>query len=185
MAVSTQEPRVARVGDTWEWRREDIAAFPATAWTLHYYFKSASANFNFDATADGDYFAVTRTAAETATRAAGVYQWFAFVTDGTRRYQVSQGTIELLPDMAVAGNLDTRSHARKMLDAIDAALLAQAQGGSLALSYTINGRSVTYRDDAAVLDARRYWEAKVRDEEAAEALKNGRPFGQKLLVRLG
>lgn len=185
MATPTNEPRVVRAGDTWAWRREDLTDYPAPTWTLRYYFKAPSANFNFDATADGTHFAIARTAAQTAALAAGLYQWFAFVTDGTQRHQVDQGTLEVLPDMGVTGNLDTRSHARKMLDALDAALLAQAQGAALALSYSINGRSVTYRDGADVLKARDYWAQKVRDEEAAEHLENGRAFGQKLFVRLG
>lgn len=184
MSTPTVEPRVLRAGDTWAWRREDLTAYPAGTWALSYYCKAASANFNFSASADGANFAVSRTAAQTAGITAGVYQWFAFVTSGAERRQVDQGTVEVLPDMGVAGNLDTRSLARKMLDALDAALLAYNQSGSLAQSYQINNRSITYRTGADLRADRDYWAARVAEEESRERLAAGKPSPGKLFVQL-
>lgn len=185
MATPTNEPRSARAGDTWAWRREDLTDYPPGTWTLRYFFKAPSANFSFDATADGTAFAIARTAAQTAVYTAGVYQWFAFVTDGTARHQVDEGTLEVLPDMGVAGNLDTRSTARKILEYLDAALVTAAQSNALMSSYSINGRSVTFRTVAELQQARDYWAARVRDEDAAQSLAAGAAFGHKLAVRLG
>ena len=58
--IPTTEPTELRVGDTWQWKREDLSSdYPATSWTLTYYFRNATAYFNVVATADGVHFEVT------------------------------------------------------------------------------------------------------------------------------
>ena len=70
MAIPTSEPDSLRIGDTWQWRREDLFDYPASAWTLIYYFRNATSHFDVTASADGSYFAVTVAKATTAALAA-------------------------------------------------------------------------------------------------------------------
>src|SRR5574340_527910 len=42
----TNEPSALRAGDTWSWRREDLGDYPASSWTLKYYFRNSSAKFD-------------------------------------------------------------------------------------------------------------------------------------------
>ncbi|CAN0482236.1 unnamed protein product, partial [Phaeothamnion confervicola] len=52
--VATNEPLSARAGLNWSWDRNDLSAdYPAPTWTLTYYFKYATANFTFAASANG------------------------------------------------------------------------------------------------------------------------------------
>src|SRR5574340_367386 len=71
----TNEPSALRAGDTWSWRREDLGDYPASSWTLKYYFRNSSAKFDATATADGDDFEVTVAKATTAGYTVGWYDW--------------------------------------------------------------------------------------------------------------
>src|SRR5690554_1873719 len=119
--IATNEPLELRAGLTWQWRREDLAAdYPASAWTLTYYFKktgSSGANFSIAAAADGDDFEVDEAPGDTDDRTAGDYTWVALVTDGTDTFEVDRGRLKLLARYDAAANLDDRTHARKMLEA--------------------------------------------------------------------
>src|SRR6185436_18757049 len=117
MDIPTNEPEEMRAGVTWEWRREDLSTdFPASGgWSLKYWFKKEGAvpgNFSIDATASGAFFAVSVLAATTA----------AFVTKATDIRQVDTGRMVILPRYDQVANLDDRSHARKVLEAIEAVI---------------------------------------------------------------
>lgn len=129
-----REPLIFSVGDTLTWIRlfsevtyydhDGNAQNPKASdgWTLTYYAKNASSSFSFAASADGDDYLVLVTAATTAAYTAGVYAWTAYVAKGTERYEIDSGTVEVLPNMAASGALDRRTHAKKMLDAIETLL---------------------------------------------------------------
>ena len=124
-SIPTTEPSSLRAGDTWQWRREDLADYPASAWTLVYYFRNASAHFDITASADGDAYAVTVAKASSG-KAPGWYDWIAVVSSATERHEVDRGRLEILPDYATAAVLDGRSTARRILEAIDALILGRA-----------------------------------------------------------
>ncbi|HUO43549.1 MAG TPA: hypothetical protein VMT94_01395, partial [Burkholderiales bacterium] len=68
--IPRNEPPEARAGLTWQWRREDLSDdYPASSWTLKYWFKQTGANggkFSIQANADGDNFAILVAATTTA-----------------------------------------------------------------------------------------------------------------------
>ena len=152
--VPTTEPIALRAGDTWQWRREDLSDYPASVWTLTYYFRNAASYFNVIAAADGDSFAVSVTAAVTAAYTPGAYDWYALVTDGTERYQVDTGRAEISTDISAAAAYDGRTWARRMLDSVEAALEGRATSGELDLiSATQEQRGIT-RDRAGLITLR-------------------------------
>jgi hypothetical protein len=94
----------------------------------------------FTATADGSGYTVTVLAATTAGWAAKDYAWSAYVTKAAERYTVDSGVVTVLPDPGQATGIDRRSHARKVLDAIEAVLEGRASKDQ-----------VQYRSTAAML----------------------------------
>jgi hypothetical protein len=172
MDIAKNEPKEVRVGLTWQWDREDLVDhYPAPTWTLTYYFKNAAANFTFAAAANGSFFRVSRTPAQTAALSAGSYDWIAVVSDGTAKHEVDRGRIELLPDYTAAANLDDRSHARRVLEAIEAVIEGRASKDQQ--EYTINGRSLKLTPIPDLLVLKDRYAADVAKEDAAEAIANG------------
>jgi len=170
--IPTTEPTAARAGDTWRWSRS-LPDYPASTWTLTYTLINASGKVTVAATADGDTHAVSVPPATTAAYAAGRYDWVAHVSDGTDRYQVGAGSINVLPDLSAASTYDGRSHARKMLDAIDAMLEGRATSDQLDLVSTDFDARKTDRRPEAVMEARKYYAAMVASEDRAAAIAAG------------
>jgi len=115
--ASTAEPSVLVAGDTWTWRREDLAHYPASAgWSLSYQLVNSAQRYSFNATADGDAFTVTVAASTTAINVGGLYTLAGQVPKASEKHTVFTGSVCIKPDLAGASvAIDTRSHARKVL----------------------------------------------------------------------
>ena len=91
---------------------------------------SASATITVAAenfTAAGDEFEAEIPAATTAAWHPGKYEWFAIATNGDDKRNVGRGRVEILPDVqAATAGVDTRSHAARMVDLIQAMLEGRA-----------------------------------------------------------
>ena len=183
--IPTTEPQDAFAGDTWAWTRT-LADYPAPTWVLKYRFKNESGGFELTAAASGTDHAVTATAATTAAYASGIYSWVAWVEGGSsEKYTVDQGTVTVLPDFratAAATALDTRSHARKALALVEAAIEALNLGVK---AYPINNRSMTKRDLPELVQMRDAYKVEVAREEAAEKIANGLGNPKRFYVRWG
>lgn len=165
--IATTEPSELRAGDTWKWRREDLTDYPASdGWALTYRFRTATTGFEVAAAADGAAFEVEVTPTENGEYAAGEYSWIARVTKASEAYTVSQGLITILPnlfgDADADAALDLRTHAQKMVAAIEAAIEALTLGVK---SYQINDKMWTYRDLAELKQMR----AEYRHERARQS----------------
>jgi hypothetical protein len=181
--VATNEPLEARAGLNWRWDRNDLSAdYPAGTWTLTYYFKNAGANFSFAAVANGLFFSVSRTAAQTTPLVAGKYDWVAVVSDGTNKYEVDNGRLNLLADYTAAVSIDSRTHARKVLEAIEAVLEGRASKDQE--EYTIGSRSLKRTPIVDLIKLRQTYRNEVASEDAAERLDNGLGGTAKIQVRL-
>lgn len=167
--IPKTEPISVRIGDSWQWRREDLANYPASAWVLSYHFRNADSYFDINATADGDDFAINVDPIATGAFVAGRYTWYAIVTDGTDRYSVGEGTTEVLPDVATAAAYDGRSWARRMLDAVEAALENRATKEELDLIGATLGDTGYTRDRAGLIKLRTSLELEVRRAEKNES----------------
>lgn len=185
--IPTNEPLTLRAGLTWKWRREDLASdYPATSWTLKYWLKktgATGANFSITASADGSNFDVTVPASTTSGYTAGRYTWSAQVTGGSSEaYEVDTGSLEILPRYDQAANLDDRTHARKVLEAIEAVIENRATLDQQ--EYTIGNRSLKRMTVEELMRFRQLYRNEVQAELAAEKLANGIGIGRKVLVRL-
>jgi hypothetical protein len=180
--IPTTEPLSVYAGDTWKWRREDLASdYPASAWTLTYYLTRAASKVTIVATADGDNFVVTVAKATTAAIAAGSYFWAAFASSATERAKIDSGTIEVLPDLAASAALDRRTHGQKVLDAIEAVIEGRATVDQV--GYTIGGRRLDKTPIADLLMLRGHYKDEVAGEQIAERIANGLGNPRRILAR--
>ena len=172
--IPTTEPTTLRAGDTWKWT-QSLSDYPASAWTLKYRFKSLQGGFEITATASGDDFAITVAAATSAVYKAATYTWVSWVEGGTsEKYTVATGTCEVLPDLrstTATALQDVRSHARKVLDAIEAVIEQRATLDQDA--YEINGRSLKRTPLADLIKLRQRYRAEVAAADRADKIARG------------
>lgn len=184
MSVPTTEPTELRAGLTWQWRREDLRErYPAGVWVLTYYYKktgATAANFSVTASADGTAHLVNVPKGTTASRVPGDYTWVALVDNGTEQFEIDHGGLSLLPRYDQAVNLDDRSHARIVLDAIRAVLQKRATKDQE--EYSIAGRTLKRTPLADLRQLERDYAARVADETAQA---EGRPTGPLGRIRYG
>ena len=170
--IPSREPVAVRAGDTWRWLR-DLPDYPAPGWTLTYTFHGPQGIASIEAAASGTSHLVTVAPEDSADIAPGRYQWDAAVSDGADRYSVGSGILTVLPDVAEATSYDGRSHARRMLAAIEAMLEGRATDGDLDVVKTsVGGRSTDF-DLATLAKLRQQYAAAVAAEDAQESAANG------------
>lgn len=182
--IPTIEPSKVRAGDTVTWLKS-LAQYPASSWTLYYRLINATAKIDIAAAASGDSHLVSVPIATSDDWTAGDYTYVAWVTDGTDRVTVAQGRMTVLPNLAAvtAAGYDSRTQAKKMLDAIDAAILSLSSGERLAVvEAEIAGRRFKY-DFNGLMKLRNLYAAQVSAEENAERASLGLGSRNKLNVR--
>lgn len=176
-------PASLRAGDTWKWTRT-LADYPAGTWTLKYRFKNAAGGFEVVSTASGTDHLNTVTAATSAAIAAGTYNYIGWVESGSEKYTVESGSVTVSADYratSAAAALDDRSHARKMLAAIETWL--ETRDPAVA-EYEIAGRHMKYVPIAELLRLRSRYKNEVAAEDAAAALARGEGIGRKIQFRM-
>ena len=181
--IATQVPATLIAGDTWKWTRS-LTDYPAGTWTLNYYFENSGATFSVTATASGTTHSVTITSATTATYRPGKYRWYARANNGSEYYTVANefGWLEVLADPAAAGKFDRRSHAQKVLDAVEATIEGRATADQLAMS--IAGRSISRTPITELLTLRDKYRWEVMAEQDAEALAAGLGSKKRIFIRM-
>ena len=132
-------------------------------YSLEYSLVNNSVKYTFTATADGDDFAVNVSASTTATWQPGDYKYFAFIKNGTERFLVEQGSVTIKPDPA-STVFDSRSHVKKMLDAIESVIEGRATEDIS--TYTINGRQIVKMTLEELLKARSLYRREYERERA-------------------
>lgn len=172
-------PQEIRAGDTVRWRRELTDFPPGEDWQLSYTAVSTTEVHTVAAAADGSGHLVSIPAATTKSWTPGTYRVQEYVTKGDERFSLSAVNLRVLPDLAaMEAGADLRSHARKVLDAIEAWLESKAP---VAGSLEVAGRKISHYPIADLLALRDRYRSEVRSEEAGNGT-SGR--GSKLLVRI-
>lgn len=115
-------PTQIYAGDTLTWSRTFDDYKSGDGWTLKYTLISATAAYNFSAAEQSDgSFLVTVDEATTGGWAPGKYQLVEYIDSGTQRFTFDSSPVTVVATLAGATDgVDTRSHARKVLDAIEA-----------------------------------------------------------------
>lgn len=153
--VEIAVPKKIRAGDSFTFT-ESFSTYPATAWTATLYFTNQDNAYQFDATDSSGSHVFARTASETAAYEPGRYRWFVRVVnqaDNEQSVTIGDGWTEVLPNLGDE-KVDHRSHARKMFEAIEAALREAATKGQLDL-ISYNFGSVSVQRDREFLEKER------------------------------
>lgn len=176
-------PAKITAGDSIYWKRT-LTDYPASAgWVLKYTLINSAIKINITSTASIDDHVVSVAAATSAAYAAGNYAWQEYVEKSTERYTLATGQVTILPDLAgQAAGFDARSTARKTLDLIEAAMLAQGKN-AWTQEYEIAGRRMKFRSVGEFLQFRSKLQQEVKAEERAGRIARGEAVGSKLLVR--
>ncbi len=182
MSTPEQVPASLVAGDLWAWERDLSADYPASTWNGVWYFENAYKTFSVTAVASGDVFTASHAAATTAGYKPGRYRWQFVVTNGSDRRSIEQGYLEVTPDPAAAGTTDRRTHARRVLDAIEATIEGSASNDQLSIS--LGGRSLARRSLSELLELRTQYRLEVQEEESAEDVAAGLGSKKRIFVRL-
>jgi hypothetical protein len=183
--VPTVEPTQLRAGDTWTWKKSLGDYSAGDGWSLRYVFANADRRFEFDTTADGADHLVSESASATEDKVPGRYRWACLAINGTQRFTVAEGAVELKPNLAGDRPFETRSDARQIYDALVVAYKTRTDSGqSLIGAYSIAGRSMQYNSPAEFRKDLAYWKGLVDAEEAAERQAAGLSSGNRIKVSL-
>lgn len=180
--TATTEPARVTAGDTVSWLKS-LSEYPATdGWVLSYTFINATGKITVTAAASGTDHLVQAVAATTANWAPGEYTWQAVVTKAADRYTVGTGQMVVAPNLAAATTLDTRSSAKKALDAVDA-LLEQYGSKAYMQGYEIAGRRMQFHTPGEFLAYRSKLVAEVARETNAARVAAGLAPRNQVAVR--
>lgn len=184
MDIPLTEPTEFFPGDTLAWKRQDLSDdYPASnGWSLIYYFRGPEGKFDITASADGDNFSVSVLPATTTTYKSGDYIWSAKVALGSNVYSIDAGACTVKVDLATKGaGYDPRSHVKKVLDALEAALVKKASKDQLETD--IDGVSIKRMAPEELRAWRKEYRAEYQKELNIEKKNNGKKSGNRILVR--
>lgn len=184
----TQEPDLLVAGDRWTWRRPDLVAdYPTADYALTYEFHEDSGGggshkFSVTATETTDDYLIEIASATTANYATGDFHWYAFITrtSDSERIAIDDGYAKIELNFADT-NADHRSHAKKVLDAIEAVLENRASQDQM--SYSIAGRSLSRMSIDDLMNFRNRYRAEYNKELKKWRIKNKQETGSTIKVR--
>lgn len=184
--IPSCEPDEVHQGDTLSWTKSLADYLPADGWTLKYALSNADGRITIEASDNGDGTHLVSVAASTTDDyTAGIYTGQGYVeNDAGERYTVWKGKIKIAAGLhldAAASGYDARSHACKVVDALEAAIEGRATSTQLATS--IAGRSISLMGFDELERWLNYYKRIVSSEDAARRREQGRSSRQVVKVR--
>ena len=186
----TAEPAKLVAGDRFTWRRDDLANdYPVGTFALTYEFHEDSggggnAKFSITATeADSTYY-IEVGSSTTASYNTGDYIWEAYITRSadSERIMVDSGRTEITTNLANT-NADLRSHAKKVLDAIENVLEGRATIDQASMS--IAGRSLSRTPIPDLMELRDRYKTEYLKEIKLARIRNKQGSGNTIKVKFG
>ena len=173
-------PKSIRAGDTLKFT-DSVTEYPAgDGWVLSYNLSNKDGFFSIASTASGDKHNFNIPHTSTQNYKTGSFKYAAKVTDGTDVYTISDGTIEVLPDIS-NGAADHRHHVQKVLDALEAMFEGKATHDQS--YYTIGGRSLARLSPDELLKWRDKYRAELLSLKRADDIAKGIGGGNKIYSR--
>lgn len=184
----SQEPETLVIGDRWVWQRPDLVTdYPTDQYALTYEFHCDSGgggNHKFTVTASetSTAYVVEVSSVTTAGYNAHLYKWYAFITrtSDSQRVAVDNGITTLVVNYADS-NADVRTHAKKVLDFIQAVIENRATVDQS--SFTIAGRSLSRMTIEELFMVRDRYRAEYNEEVKKARIRNKKPSGNLIGVR--
>lgn len=158
-----------------------VTLFPAPHYTLTLILRGPQA-IDLTAVAEDNGHLFTASAPVTSAWAPGAYWWSLRASIGQEVHGIDEGQLTIAPDMAqIAGPHDGRSHAERVLAAIEAVIEGRATKDQM--GYAINNRSLQLTPIADLLMLRNKYRAEVRREQ--QARRGSGTFGRQVQARFG
>ena len=186
----TAEPAKLVAGDRFTWRRDDLANdYPIGTFALTYEFHEDSGGggnkkFTITATeADSTYY-IEVGSSTTASYETGDYIWEAYITRSadSERIMVDSGRTEITTNLANT-SADLRSHAKIVLDAIEAVIENRASMDQSSMS--IAGRSLSRMSIDDLMTFRDRYKAEYLKEIKLARIRNKQGSGNTIKVKFG
>jgi len=185
--IPSIEPSAFIAGDTVKWTKSLSDYSPADGWVLTYEFRSQTARKTVTCTTSGPDFLATISAINSAAYPPGEYFVFARVALSGESFTVWEGRITVKRNPAVdSSGVDLRSTARKLLAAVENALMSKCTREEEEYEISTAGgtnRRIRFASTGELLIARDKLRAEVRTEEASERIAQGRASGNRVLMR--
>ena len=173
------EPKTIQAGDSVSWSRTASGCSAADGWVVHYALRGPS-QIDLQADGNGEVFTVTVGASVSAGWLAGDYVFSCFAKRGAdERKTLATGRVTILPDFA-STNPDARSHAKRMLDAIEATLEKRATKDQM--SYQVDGLAISRIPIPDLIQLRNKYRREYRREQEAAGVVA--PRQQTIKVRM-
>jgi len=175
------EPLRVHQGTTIKWKRA-LSDYPASAsWVLTYNFRGPG-TFDVTSVADGDNHSVVIASTVSAAYPAGDYTWQAFVANGAERHFVGKGLTTVKADFALApAGFDARSHVKKTLDMLEAAI--EGSASTDVLSYSIGDRTISRIPKGELIQLHSHYRALYAKEKKADRIRRGLGTNRRIGVR--
>lgn len=165
-----ETPNIIIIGDTVKFT-VSLSDYPAPEWTAHY---KIGDNAAIDAIGTDTTHSFSISSTNTAAYSDGEKQFQLYVTNATERYTLSSGFV-------ILKNINSKTHARKVLDAINARLENRASQEQS--EYEINGRRIKFISHDELLKLRSFYLREVSNEDAKDRVSSGMGSGRKVMVR--
>lgn len=179
----TREPLQITAGDNLDWSIYDPDYLPADGWTLKYALRGPVA-LDITSTAAGDSHLIAVAGSITKDYAPGSYSWARYFAklDGSRT-TTATGRITITPDLVLQGaGYDGRSHAEKVLEAIERVIEGRATRGDQELQF--DGKKIVKMTVQELIALRQKYRAELRAERNKQLKKSGRATGRTIKFRM-
>lgn len=167
-----ETPSTIIIGDTVKFT-VSLSEYPAPEWVLHYKI-GFTTSVDTASVASGSDHSITIAASTTAAWAEGEYNTQLYVTNGTEIYTVSTSRV-------ILKDINSKSHARKVLEAINARLENRATQEQI--EYEVNGRRIKFITHDELIRLRTFYLREASNEEARDRIASGLGSGRKVMVR--
>ena len=176
-----EEPARIVAGDTARWLKSLVDYSAADGWVLTYTLVNSAQRYTIACTADGSDHLATAAAATTAGWVAGSYAMRGQVAKAGEVFTVVQAQVVI--EGAWAAATDSRSQARRMLEAVESTL--EGRASSAVAEYTIGERALKNIPLPELLALRDRLRVDVgREDDATRASAGLAPRGR-IAVRFG
>tara|TARA_B100001059_G_scaffold219804_1_gene241174 strand:- start:1127 stop:1723 length:597 start_codon:yes stop_codon:yes gene_type:complete len=184
----TKEPSTLVLGDFWAWKRDDLAEiYPIASYSLTFEFHEDSGGggihkFTLTAVEANSTYYIEAASSSTTGYSVGDYIWEAYITktSDSNRIMVDSGRTSITENLANT-NADLRSHAKKVVDAIEAVIENRASMDQSSMS--IAGRSLSRMSIDELMTFRDRYKAEYLKEIKLARIRNGQGTGNTPKVR--
>lgn len=168
-----------------EWTVSNTDYLASDGYTLKYVLINSTSKISIVSTADGDDHLVSIPSATSALYTAGTYTAKSYFEKAGEKYEYKTEQVVVLPDYTATSTTfyDTRSFAKKSLDALEAVI--QNKAGELDLEYEIEGRRIVKMTPSDRIKWRNYFKDEYEAEQRALNAQNGKPNNRIVKITFG